>query len=128
MKSVTAILFILFVFTTIAAFGYSTLKNKQHLQLCDAFREKFGFLPGGITIAQAGGIFLTFQKDLFFFFPLIVRKGSFIVRDMESEHYDFIKGLPNETITWLKVKFSLLFIAIIFFLAFLIFDLVIFKS
>jgi hypothetical protein len=83
MNSITAILFILFIFTTIAALGYSTLKNKQHLALCDAFRDKFGFLPGGITIAQTGGIFLTFQKDLFFFFPLIFRKGSFIVRDMD---------------------------------------------
>lgn len=128
MKSVTAILFILFIFSTIAAFGYSTLKNKQHLLLCDAFHAKFGFLPGGITIAQAGGIFLAFQKDFFFFFPLIVKKGSFIVRDMKSEHYDFIKNLPDEMTKWLKVKFSLLFITIMFFILFLIFNLLAFKA
>jgi hypothetical protein len=127
MNSITAILFILFIFTTIAALGYSTLKNKQHLALCDAFRDKFGFLPGGITIAQTGGIFLTFQKDLFFFFPLIFRKGSFIVRDMDPEHYDFIRDLPNGMKKWLKVKFSLFLIAIIFFTTFLISDLVILK-
>lgn len=69
MNSITAILFILFVFSTISALGYSLLKNKEHLMLCDSFRDRFGFLPGGITIAQAGGVFLAFQKDLFFSSP-----------------------------------------------------------
>lgn len=124
MNSLTAILFIL---STIVAFGYSTLKNKQHLLLCDAFRDKFGFLPGGITIAQAGGIFLAFQKDLFFVFPLIVNKENFIIRDMKPEHYEFIKNLPNEMTRWLKTKYSLFFITILFFILFLTSNFVFFK-
>lgn len=71
---------------------------------------------------QAGGIFLTFQKDLFFFFPLILRKGSFIIRDMNPEHYDFIRNLPKEITNWLKIKFLLLSIALFFFIAFIIIE------
>ncbi|MFH8135046.1 hypothetical protein ABU178_12795 [Pantoea osteomyelitidis] len=95
--------------------GYSELKNKQHIKLCDAFHDRFGYLPAGIILAQAGGIFLTFQKDFYFFFPLIVKKGSFIVRDMKSEHYDFFRSLPDEMTSWLKVKFTLFLITIVFF-------------
>jgi hypothetical protein len=122
MNSVSAIFFILFIISTIIAFSYSELKNKQHVFLCDAFREKFGFIPAGIIIAQNGGIFLTFQKDMFFFFPLVVKKGRFIVRDMEPQHYDFIRSLPVEMTRWLTIKFSLLFINIILFFAFLFFN------
>jgi hypothetical protein len=108
------LLCILFGFISI---GYSVLKNKQHIKLCDAFHERFGFLPNGIILAQAGGVFLTFQKDFYFFFPLIARKGSFIVRGIKSEHYDFIRNLPYEMTSWLRIKFTLFLITIVFFFA-----------
>ncbi|AFJ46620.1 hypothetical protein [Shimwellia blattae] len=91
------------------------LKNKQHLLLCDAFKEQFGYVPAEIILAQAGGIFLTFQKDFYFIFPFVFKKGSFPVRNMDSEHYDFIKELPNEMVLWLKVKFTLFLVMIVLF-------------
>ncbi|MGV3344830.1 hypothetical protein ACGVWS_03470 [Enterobacteriaceae bacterium LUAb1] len=97
------------------AIGYSVLKNKQHLLLCDYFKERFGYVPAGIILAQAGGIFLAFQKDFYFIFPFVFKKGSFPVRNMDSEHYDFIKGLPNEKVAWLKVKFTLFLIMVVLF-------------
>lgn len=105
---------ITFGFISIA---YSVLNNKEHNKLCDAFHSRFGYLPNGIILAQAGGLFLTFQKDFYFLFPLIVRKGSFIVRNMKSDHYDFIRNLPNEMTAWLRIKFTLLLITITFFFA-----------
>ncbi|AYN30407.1 hypothetical protein D8682_17700 [Buttiauxella sp. 3AFRM03] len=99
------------------AFGYSTFKNRQHKTLCNAFHEKFGFIPGGITLAQAGGIFLTFQKDIYFLCILIFSKNNFIVRDVKSEHYDFINSLPKEMTRWIKIKFSLLLVSVVFLLA-----------
>lgn len=127
MKIVTVILFILFIISTIIAFADSTFKNKQHVLLCEAFRKEFGFLPGGITIYEAGGIFSAFQKDQFFFSPLILKKGSFIIRDMKPEHYDFIKNLPSEMTKWLKLKFFLLSASVFFLLTFLIFYYIAFK-
>ena len=97
------------------AIGYSALKNKQHFLLCDAFKERFGYVPAGITLAQAGGIFLTFQKDFYFIFPFVFKKGSFPVRNMDSDHYDFIKGLPNEKVSWLKIKFTLFLVMVVLF-------------
>jgi len=97
------------------AIGYSFLKNKQHLLLCDAFKKQFGYIPEGIMLAQAGGGFLTFQKDFYFIFPLVFRKGSFPVRNMDPEHYDFIKSLPNERVAWLKIKFTLILVMIVMF-------------
>lgn len=90
--------------------GYSVLKNKQHKKLCDYFIERFGYLPAGITLAQAGGLFLSIQKDFYFIFPLAFKKGSFPVRNMNPEHYDFIRNLPHEHTSWLKVKFILFLI------------------
>lgn len=98
------------------AVGYSVLKNKQHLLLCDTFRERFGYVPAAIILAQAGGIFLTFQKDFYFILPFVFKKGSFPVRNMDSDHYDFIKGLSNEKVSWLKVKFVLFLLMIFLFL------------
>ena len=97
------------------AIGYSVLKNKQHLLLCDTFKERFGYVPAGIILAQAGGIFLTFQKDFYFIFPFVFKKGSFPVRNMDSDHYDFIKGLPNEKVSWLKIKFTLFLLMVVLF-------------
>ncbi|QGR07742.1 hypothetical protein CTZ24_15480 [Pantoea phytobeneficialis] len=107
MNVVSAILFSLFLASTITTYGYSALKTERHIMLCTLFREKSGYLPNGMTLAQNGGAFFTFQKDLYFFLPLIVRKGSFTVRNMKSEHYDFIRSLPHETTGWLKIKFYL---------------------
>lgn len=87
-----------------AAIIYSVINNKNHKTLCSLFIKEFGFLPGGIILAQAGGIFLTFQKDLFFLFPLIVSEDNFIVRDMKSEHYNFVRTLPSEITLWIKIK------------------------
>lgn len=70
-------------------------------------------MPGGIILAQAGGIFLTFQKDLFFLFPLIVSEDNFIVRDMKSEHYNFVRTLPSEITLWIKIKYILFSVSII---------------
>lgn len=98
------------------AIGYSVLKNKQHLLLCDIFKERFGYVPAGIILAQAGGIFLTFQKDFYFIFPFVFKKGTFPVRNMDSDHYDFIKGLPNEKVSWLKIKFTLFLLMVVLFL------------
>lgn len=97
------------------AIGYSVLKNKQHLLLCDVFKERFGYVPAGIILAQAGGIFLAFQKDFYFIFPFVFKKESFPVRNMDPEHYDFIKGLPNEKVLWLKIKFTLFLVMIVLF-------------
>ncbi|PAX80151.1 hypothetical protein CIK43_09650 [Citrobacter sp. TSA-1] len=97
------------------AYGYSAIKSKQHLLLCDDFKERFGYVPVGIIFAQAGGIFLTFQKDFYFISPFIFRKGSFAVRNMEPEHYDFIKSLPKDKVSWLHVKFTLFLIMIVLF-------------
>lgn len=105
---------ITFGFISIA---YSALNNKEHKKLFDVFHSRFGYLPNGIIFAQAGGLFLTFQKDFYFLFPLIVRKGSFIVRNMKSDHYDFIRNLPNEMTAWLKIKFTLFLITITFLFA-----------
>lgn len=96
--------------------GYSALKNKQHRKLCDTFKNKFGYVPAGITLAQAGGIFLSIQKDFYFIFPIAFKKGSFPVRNMNSEHYDFIRGLPDEHTSWLKIKFTLFLITICLFI------------
>lgn len=90
-----------------AAIIYSVINNKKDKTLCSLFIKEFGFLPGGIILAQAGGVFLTFQKDLFFLFPLIVSEGNFIVRDMKSEHYNFIRTLPSEKTLWIKIKYIL---------------------
>lgn len=106
---------LLCIFFGFIAIGYSVQKNKQHLLLCDTFKERFGYVPASIILAQAGGIFLAFQKDFYFIFPFVFKKGSFPVRNMNPEHYDFIKGLPNEEISWLKVKFTLFLIMTIFF-------------
>ncbi len=100
----------LFFFATII---YSVINNKKHKVLCSLFIKEFGFLPGGIILAQAGGVFLTFQKDLFFLFPLIVSEGNFIVRDMKSEHYNFIRTLPSEITLWIKIKYILFSVSII---------------
>jgi hypothetical protein len=100
--------------------GYSIVKNKQHNKLCDVFKNKFGYLPAGITFAQAGGVFLSIQKDFYFIFPLAFKKGSFPVRNMNPNHYDFIRSLPNEHTSWLKVKFTLFIITIILFLSIII--------
>lgn len=116
MKIVSAIIFILFVLSTIVACAYSVTKNKQHLVLCELFKERFGYVPAGIILSQAGGIFLAFQKDMYFIFPFAFKKGSFPVRNMNPEHYDFIKSLPNEKISWLKIKFTLFLIMIVFFI------------
>lgn len=97
--------------------GYSVLKNKQHNKLCDFFKDRFGYLPADITLAQAGGIFLSIQKDFYFIFPLAFKKGSFPVRNMNPDHYDFIRNLPGEYTSWLKVKFTLFLITIVLFLA-----------
>ncbi|WP_160621580.1 hypothetical protein [Mixta intestinalis] len=112
LSATSTLLCIIFGFIAI---GYSVLKNKQHILLCDAFKERFGYVPAGIILAQAGGIFLTFQKDFYFIFPFIFKKGSFPVRNMDSAHYDFIKGLPNEKVSWLKIKFTLFLIMIVLF-------------
>ena len=120
MEIISAFLFISFIASTIVACCYSALKNKQHLLVCDAFRKEFSFLPGGIVISQSGGIFLTFQKDLFFFLPLVLQKNRFIIRDIKPEHYDFIRSLPDEMTKWLKIKFLLLFISISLLISFLI--------
>lgn len=117
MNITSATLFVLFMVSTIITYGYSALKNKHHIILCEVFRERFGFLPNGVILAQAGGIFFTFQKDFYFLLPLIVKKGSFIVRGMNSDHYDFIKTLPNEMTSWLKVKFTLFLITTILLLS-----------
>lgn len=95
--------------------GYSALKYRQHIKLCDSFNDRLGYLPASVILAQAGGIFLTFQKDFYFISPLIAKKGSIIVRDMEAAHYDFINDLPNEMTSWLKVKFTLLLITTVLF-------------
>ena len=105
---------ILFGFISI---GYSALKNKQHNKLCDEFKNHFGYLPAGIILAQAGGVFLSMQKDFYFIFPLVVKKVSFAVRNMNPDHYDFIRNQPNEMTSWLKVKFTLFLIAVIFLFA-----------
>lgn len=105
---------ILFGFISLS---YSVLKNKQHIKLCDAFHDRFGYLPADIVLAQAGGVFLTFQKDFYFIAPLIVKKNSYIVRGMKSEHYDFIRSQPHEMTSWLKIKFTLLLVTIMFFFA-----------
>lgn len=97
--------------------GYSVLKNKQHNKLCDVFSDRFGYLPAGVSLAQAGGIFLSIQKDFYFIFPLIFKKGSFPVRNMNPEYYDFIRNLPNEHTSWLKIKFTLFLITTFLFLA-----------
>ncbi len=115
MKIAATIIFILFVISTLIACAYSLIKNKQHLLLCDFFKERFGYVPAGIVLAQAGGIFLAFQKDFYFIFPLVFKKGSFPVRNMDSDHYDFIKGLPNEKVSWLKIKFTLFLIMVVLF-------------
>ncbi|GAB80200.1 hypothetical protein EB105725_04_03095 [Shimwellia blattae DSM 4481 = NBRC 105725] len=115
MGILSAILTLLCIFFGFIAIGYSVLKNKQHLLLCDAFKEQFGYVPAEIILAQAGGIFLTFQKDFYFIFPFVFKKGSFPVRNMDSEHYDFIKELPNEMVLWLKVKFTLFLVMIVLF-------------
>jgi len=115
MKIVSAIIFILFVISTIVACAYSVTKNKQHLLLCDIFKERFGHVPAGIILAQAGGIFLAFQKDMYFIFPFAFKKGSFPVRNMNPEHYDFIKNLPKQEVSWLKIKFTLFLIMIVLF-------------
>lgn len=96
-----------------AAIIYSVINNKNHKTLCSLFIKEFGFLPGGIILAQAGGIFLTFQKDLFFLFPLIVSEDNFIVRDMKSEHYNFVRTLPSEITLWIKIKYILFSVSII---------------
>lgn len=100
-----------------ALMGYSALKNHQHNEICDIFKDKFGYLPKNITLAQAGGIFLSIQKDFYFICPLVFKKHSFAVRNMNQEHYDFIRNLPNEHTSWLKVKFTLFLLTIVFFLA-----------
>lgn len=112
LSATSTLLCIVFGFIAIV---YSVLKNKQHLLLCDIFKERFGYVPAGIILAQAGGIFLAFQKDMYFIFPLAFKKGSFPVRNMNPEHYDFIKGLPNEKVSWLKVKFTLFLLMVILF-------------
>ncbi|KEY60848.1 hypothetical protein SRDD_02270 [Serratia sp. DD3] len=117
MNILSAVLTISFIISGVIAFGYSSINNKNHKLLCNAFHEKFGFLPGGITLSQSGGVFLTFQKDFYFLFPLIVSKNNFIVRDMDSEHYDFIRSPPRKMTYWIKVKFFLLLISIILLLA-----------
>lgn len=115
MKTVSLLIFIFFVISTIIACLYSVIKNEQHLSLCDNFKERFGYIPAGIILSQAGGIFLTFQKDIYFILPIVFKKGSFAVRNMDSDHYDFIKGLPDEDLSWLKIKFTLFFIMIVLF-------------
>lgn len=92
---------------------YSVINNKKYKSLCSLFINEFGFLPGVVILAQAGGVFLTFQKDLFFLFPLIVSEGGFIVRDMKPEHYHFIKSLPSEITLWIKIKYMLFSISVI---------------
>lgn len=80
-------------------------------------KNHFGYLPAGITLAQAGGVFLSMQKDFYFIFPFVVKKGSFAVRNMNPDHYDFIRNQPKEMISWLKIKFTLYLISLIFFVA-----------
>ena len=117
MKLIPAACTFLCIMSGFVLMGYSVLKNKQHNKLCDAFKERFGYLPAGITLAQAGGVFLSIQKDFYFIFPLTFKKGSFPVRNMNPEHYDFLRDLPNEHTSWLKVKFTLFLITIMLFLA-----------
>ncbi|WP_320741174.1 hypothetical protein [Enterobacter sp. 166D1] len=117
MKIVSVVLFLLFILSTVIAYGYSLVKNKEHLRLCDAFKARFGYIPAGIILSQAGGVFFAFQKDFYFISPFIFKKGSFAVRNMESEHYDFIRSLPKNKVTWLLVKFALFLIMIILFFA-----------
>ncbi|UBN55673.1 hypothetical protein [Pantoea agglomerans] len=117
MKLIPAVCTFLCILFGLMSIGYSVLKNKQHNKLCEAFKKKFGYLPAGIILAQAGGLFSSIQKDFYFIFPLIVKKGSFAVRNMNPDHYDFIKYQPKEMTSWLKVKFTLFLLAAIFFFA-----------
>lgn len=117
MNVLTAIFTFLCILFGFISIGYSILKNKEHRMVCDVFLDKFGYLPAGVILAQSGGIFLIFQKDFYFTFPLISKKEGFLVRNMKSEHYDFIRGLPHEMTAWLKIKFTLLLATITFLLS-----------
>lgn len=117
MKLIPAVCTFLCILFGFISIGYSLLKNKQHNNLCEVFKNQFGYLPAGIILAQAGGVFLSMQKDFYFIFPLVVKKGSFAVRNMNPEHYDFIRNQPKKMTSWLKVKFTLFLISIMFFVA-----------
>jgi hypothetical protein len=67
------------IITIFVAFGYSIINNSKHKLLCDEFYRKFGYLPGEIIISQAGGVFFTFQKDIYFLRPLIFNKKTFLL-------------------------------------------------
>lgn len=121
MRTLSEIMTLFCIISGFIAIGYSVLKNKQHLLLCEEYRKHFGYLPVVIILSQAGGIFLTFQKDIYFFLPLALKKGNFVIRNMESEHYDFIRNLPHKMTNWLKVKFSLITLTILFLIASFIF-------
>ncbi|EKN5109522.1 MULTISPECIES: hypothetical protein [Yersinia] len=99
------------------AFAYSTLHKKQHKLLCDEFYKEFGCLPDEVVISQAGGIFFTFQKDIYFLRPLIFNIKSIFVKKMNSDHYYFIRNQPKDKVRWIKVEFSLLLTGFILFLA-----------
>lgn len=97
----------------VSAFAYSTLKNKQHKDLCDKFYKQFGYVPNEITLFRSGGMLFTFQKDLYFLLPLIFKEGSFFVRNINKDYYTFVHGLSKKETSWIKIKFSLLIIGLL---------------
>lgn len=96
-----------------SAFIYSTIKTKQHELLCAEFVDQFGYLPGDITIYRSGGLFFTFQKDIYFFLALSFPKGSFFVKNIDTNLYDFIRKQPENKTSWIQIKFFLLFSGLI---------------
>lgn len=95
------------------AFVYSILTNKQHKSLCAEFYNKFGYLPDDIVSYEKGGLFFTFQKDIYFFLALLFKPNSFFVRKINKDLYDFIRELPKHKTSWIKIKFNTLLFGIL---------------